>query len=255
MTEKLRELVWQGWSATSVGYQQGRVLQGQYSWLLLLSTISVSICSIILSKGTTTYLEINKVLLGYVPWFEFGINGGEEVNERRYTEAIFEIQLLDYDKVLAHLLMFIITDLNCARVCINLTIRLLIFPFGVWSVVWIQTGFDLGLGLEFNYCYCSYMNEQFKKLIILLWLGSLNWKVLLFFENCGQSDIWNWWCETPWFGAEFQRLEKNDKTSCKEICQVKPWRQHFLYLHFLHSLIFKHYKSSRCISRPLFISK
>ncbi|KAK9943482.1 hypothetical protein M0R45_009089 [Rubus argutus] len=36
-------------------------------------------------------LESNHMLMGYVPWSEFGINGGEEVNERRYTEATFEV--------------------------------------------------------------------------------------------------------------------------------------------------------------------
>ncbi|XP_062001517.1 disease resistance protein RUN1-like isoform X1 [Rosa rugosa] len=38
------------------------------------------------------WLVSNHMLLGYVPWSEFGING-EEVNERSYTEAKFEIEL------------------------------------------------------------------------------------------------------------------------------------------------------------------
>ncbi|XP_024174555.1 disease resistance-like protein DSC1 [Rosa chinensis] len=39
------------------------------------------------------WLVSNHMLVGYVPWSEFGING-EEVNERHYTEAKFEIELL-----------------------------------------------------------------------------------------------------------------------------------------------------------------
>ncbi|PRQ57591.1 putative transcription factor WRKY family [Rosa chinensis] len=39
------------------------------------------------------WLESNHMLVGYVPWSESGMIKREEVNERRYTEAKFEIQL------------------------------------------------------------------------------------------------------------------------------------------------------------------
>ncbi|KAL6128934.1 hypothetical protein ACLB2K_072287 [Fragaria x ananassa] len=39
------------------------------------------------------WLKSSHMLVGYVPWSEFGLNG-EEVNERHYTEAKFEIELL-----------------------------------------------------------------------------------------------------------------------------------------------------------------
>ncbi|XP_004304776.1 PREDICTED: TMV resistance protein N-like [Fragaria vesca subsp. vesca] len=39
------------------------------------------------------WLKSSHMLVGYVPWSEFGING-EKVNERHYTEAKFEIELL-----------------------------------------------------------------------------------------------------------------------------------------------------------------
>ncbi|XP_062001518.1 disease resistance-like protein DSC1 isoform X2 [Rosa rugosa] len=53
-------------------------------------------------SGGSEWFESNHMLMGYVPWSEFGMIKREEVNERRYKEAKFEIQLQYSSNRLGH---------------------------------------------------------------------------------------------------------------------------------------------------------